>query len=488
MALAAASPLWPFFRILRPGFVAAFPRVGLAFAGLIAASVSILGAITLWIPGLLPWLAAAAIAWNARQWWRGRADYGASRKLPPGSLTILPPGPWIDPRHYMGLSRIHGPIFKASHFFHPMVCIHDLDSGLRLLKEHDDVRMLSPKVAADRFLPCGFLRGMAPQDHKTWRKLIQSLITPRVIAAWEPSIRADVTAALRELANSPDGVYPKPAWDRMIRRTFSRLFFGIAPDTPEFERIEEAFGVIAKVSDRRISVPWLPSERHTARVLEETCDLLRRQTAPDCFLAELRRNEEFAGASQALRLLLFMQYLGGSDLSGLLQWAVKIACDFPAEIAKIRAAIDRGDSPEAINRMCRAFTLELLRRHQVEHLYRRVLEDFEWEGYRIPKGWLLRISLSDAHRNPEIFANAAGFQPDRFLENPPARNQFLPFGAFRRACLGDGVTHTLMTQFLMIFASEWECRQTGESHEDYRLWHWTPGSDFRVVIRPRSAS
>ena len=484
--LPAASPTWPLLNLVtRQRFASTFPRVVIMFGGFIALYLAILGLILLWVPSVLPWLAAGAVAWNVGLWWRSRNGYGASRKLPPGTLAILPPGPWVDHWHYLELARTYGPIFKASHFFHPMVCMTNLESGLRLLKEHDDVRLRSPKVAADRFLPCGFMRGMDPEHHQIYRKLIQSLITPRVIGAWEPSISADVSDALSGLNRTAGPVYAKPAWDRLLMRSFSRLFFGIAPDSDGFRQLQAALGTIALVANRRISVPWLPSERRAERVLADLCQLLREQTAPDCFLAELRRQPEFAHSEQALRLLVFMMYLGASDMAGLLQWTMKVACDFPDEVFRVRSAVEGSASKESLASLCRRFTLETLRRHQVEHLYRQVLEDIEWEGFHIPKGWMLRICLAEAHRDPAVFSNAGRFEPDRFVTDPPNQNRFLPFGASRRSCLGDGVAHAFVGQFLRTLANGWNCRQIGESHEDYRAWHWTPGSDFRFTLEAR---
>jgi len=121
----------------------------------------------------------------------------------------------------------------------------------------------------------------------------------------------------------------------------------------------------------------------------------------------------------------------------------------------------------------------------VEHLYRRVLEDIDWEGFRLPKGWLLRICLAETHRDPAVFPDPAHFAPDRFLPDPPAQSEFLPFGAFRRSCLGDGVTYAFVRQFLGTLVSHWDCYQIGEAHEDYHSWHWTPGSDFHIRLEPR---
>ena len=210
-------PVMPLLNLAaRPTFVRTFPRVGLAFGFFLILYAASLAALVWQFPRSLPWIAAVAGAGSIALWWRSRGAYGKNQRLPPGSLALLPLGPWIDHWHYAKLSRVYGPIFKTSHFFHPMVCLTNLESALRLLQEHDDVRLRSPKVAADRFLPCGFLRGMDPEAHKTYRRVVQALITPPVLATWEATISADISAALAKLAAFPGGVHAKPVWEQLI--------------------------------------------------------------------------------------------------------------------------------------------------------------------------------------------------------------------------------------------------------------------------------
>ena len=113
-----------------------------------------------------------------------------------------------------------------------------------------------PKVASNH----GVVRSDA-----TYRRLLQSLITPPVLAAWEPTIARDLRPILADLQTHPEGAYAKPGWDIFLLRSFARLFFGIHPESAGFAQLAQGFQVIKLVSDRRISVPWLPSERRTQR-------------------------------------------------------------------------------------------------------------------------------------------------------------------------------------------------------------------------------
>jgi cytochrome P450 len=485
LGLVAASITMPLVNFsARPALVRTFPRVASAFGAAMLLYFATIALLAWQFPLLLAGAAAAVTCLWAYMWWRSRETYGSARQLPPGSLAPLPVQPWCDRRYYRSLGRRYGPIYKTSHFFTPMVCVMNLEVALRLLKEHDDVHLRSPKAAGDRFLPCGFLRGMDPADHKRYRRVTQSIMTPQIVSAWERSIAGDVQDAVEGLTAQPNA-FAKPIWDRLLVRSFSRLFFGIVPGTDSFKELDAGYSVIARVSRRAITVPWLPSERTAEQTFRELTALLRRHPAADCMLAELRRQAEFADSEQVLRMLLLMVHLSGQDMAGLLQWLVKTICEVPVAAQQLRDELDREGAPPSPASLLHRFTLETLRRHQVEHLYRRVLVDFEFEGYRFPKGWLLRICLADAHRDGAVFADPDDFRPERFLGKGPSQSEFLPFGAFRRSCLGDGVAFAFARQFLAVAVRDFEWQQVGLSHEDYSGWHWTPGSDFRVSVHRR---
>jgi retinoid hydroxylase len=73
-------------------------------------------------------------------------------------------------------------------------------------------------------------------------------------------------------------------------------------------------------------------------------------------------------------------------------------------------------------------------------IYRGVVEEVEFSGYRIPPGWTIALSPLLSHRLPEIYAGPEQFDPDRFA--PPReedrRDQFalIGFGGGAHSCLG----------------------------------------------------
>ncbi|CAN1306293.1 Abscisic acid 8'-hydroxylase CYP707A2 [Linum perenne] len=68
--------------------------------------------------------------------------------------------------------------------------------------------------------------------------------------------------------------------------------------------------------------------------------------------------------------------------------------------------------------------------------FREAVEDVEYEGYLIPKGWKVLPLFRNIHHSPEIFPDPEKFDPSRF-EVAPKANTFMPFGSGVHSCPGN---------------------------------------------------
>ncbi len=72
---------------------------------------------------------------------------------------------------------------------------------------------------------------------------------------------------------------------------------------------------------------------------------------------------------------------------------------------------------------------------------RMSVADDEIEGIRIPAGSVTVVMPYLIHRNPELWPNPEGFDPERFMpgaDKSRHKQSFMPFGAGRRICVGNG--------------------------------------------------
>ncbi|KAK9120312.1 hypothetical protein Syun_017929 [Stephania yunnanensis] len=68
--------------------------------------------------------------------------------------------------------------------------------------------------------------------------------------------------------------------------------------------------------------------------------------------------------------------------------------------------------------------------------FREAVEDVEYQGYLIPKGWKVLPLFRNIHHSPEIFTDPDKFDPSRF-EVAPKPNTFMPFGNGSHSCPGN---------------------------------------------------
>ncbi|XP_072961887.1 abscisic acid 8'-hydroxylase 1-like [Typha angustifolia] len=68
--------------------------------------------------------------------------------------------------------------------------------------------------------------------------------------------------------------------------------------------------------------------------------------------------------------------------------------------------------------------------------FREAVEDVEYEGYLIPKGWKVMPLFRNIHHSPDIFPEPEKFDPSRF-EVAPKPNTFMPFGNGTHSCPGN---------------------------------------------------
>ncbi|KAJ9536992.1 hypothetical protein OSB04_029725 [Centaurea solstitialis] len=68
--------------------------------------------------------------------------------------------------------------------------------------------------------------------------------------------------------------------------------------------------------------------------------------------------------------------------------------------------------------------------------FREAVEDVEFQGYLIPKGWKVLPLFRNIHHSPENFSDPEKFDPSRF-QVAPKPNTFMPFGSGIHSCPGN---------------------------------------------------
>jgi cytochrome P450 len=248
---------------------------------------------------------------------------------------------------------------------------------------------------------------------------------------------------------------------------------------------------------RRDYGPWSP----WARV--ET--LRRRYDAVIArLIADARRDPGFEDRNDVLALMLQARYDDGSPISDdhvadelltllaaghettatTLAWTVERLRRHPRLLARLRDEVDAGGSD-----LLQATIFEVQRTRPVingtARMTRQRMRLGEWV---IPERHVVLVSISLAHAAERNFTDAAVFDPDRFVGNPPDTHAWIPFGGGIRRCIGAAFANMEMTVTLRTLLREFEFGTTyapGEAPHS-RGVATAPARGGRAVVYRRS--
>ncbi|HJR53882.1 MAG TPA: cytochrome P450 [Gemmatimonadota bacterium] len=472
------------------------PRVNVLLgAGMLAVVAAAIWIVTRWPAAAAPLAALVLVGWSIMAW-RARPSAGTRRRRPPGSLGLRSSiRALADYGFYEKEAARHGPIFKSNQYYRPVLCIVGLERCQRFLREHRD-RLTSAPLPVDRYITGGLLRYMKAASHAEYRRRLQACMKAGVLAACEPEIREQATRELATLEEHSrgleSGARPFPAIDRFVFLSMNRVFFGILPDEPAWQRLARLYRV---VDHRRL---WRDTRR-TRRAMEEIVAIIREKAArierdgeptSSSFLGQaLRYDRDLLADPVFVENLAYFLHIARCDVTGLCGWLFKMLVDRPDWGARIR---EGGEETAAFGGTTAAdrFVDETLRLRQSEYLYRTTADVIEFEGFAIPRGWLVRLCIRESHTAADAFEHPKEFDPDRFLDATYPRERYQPFGIYEHACVGVPLTKAVGRIFLEQLAGgfDWEVLRDGPMELGlHHHGHWRPSSRLGVRLAARPA-
>ncbi|XP_002967956.2 abscisic acid 8'-hydroxylase 1 [Selaginella moellendorffii] len=88
---------------------------------------------------------------------------------------------------------------------------------------------------------------------------------------------------------------------------------------------------------------------------------------------------------------------------------------------------------------------------------RKITKDISYNGYTLPKDWMVHVHMSAIHLDESIYPNATRFDPSRF-KVPAKTGTFIPFGSGQRTCPGSALAKLELCIFIhrLITKYRWE--------------------------------
>jgi cytochrome P450 len=311
-------------------------------------------------------------------------------------------------------------------------------------------------------------------EHRQRRKLLVPPFHGKRMHGYESIVEEEM---MREVGNWPEG-REFETLQPMMRITLNAILRAVfGAEGAAFEELRELLppmvlqasrlAVLPPVA-RRDFGPWSPWGR---------VDRLRKRynTVISSLIADARSDPGCEERNDVLALLLAARYDDGSPISDdhvadelltllaaghettatTLAWTVERLRRHSRLLARLTDEVDAGGSD-----LLQATIFEVQRTRPVINAFARITKARIRLGESvIPERHVVSASISP-HASDQNFPDAATFNPDRFIGNPPDNYAWIPFGGGVNRCIGAGFANMEMNVVLRTLLREFELGTT----------------------------
>ncbi|MCO5550813.1 hypothetical protein L7F22_004305 [Adiantum nelumboides] len=358
---------------------------------------------------------------------------------------------------------MYGEIFKTHLFGEPTVVLANPAGNKLIFTSENKLCHVAWPSSIVNVIGTRALISVHGEEAKSLRRAMMTFLRPEALHAYTARVDQSVRSFLEEHWHGKSEVKVFPLMKRFTFSVACELFMS-RYKKEEQEMLEEPFSIM---THGQLQLPVrLPGTRYSKAIA--AANMLRAQFQQ--WLEERRRDLALGKGSpdeDMLSCLLTFVHENGKPLSDedikdnilLLLFAghdtntlvITMVCRFLAlnpdnfdVVYKENKEISEEKGPDEplswthIQKMKLSWRVvqETLRlQPPAQGSFRIALQDFEYNGFRIPKGWKqLFWSVNSTHRNAKYFEEPVKFDPSRFEGAGPAPYTFIPFGGGSRMC------------------------------------------------------
>jgi retinoid hydroxylase len=379
----------------------------------------------------------------------------------------------------------HGSVFKSRIFGKKFAFLIGAEANRLVLKDKAD------HLSAEQgwvFLKPIFGTGLLLQDgqqHKATRRLMHPAMHGQALNNYFATIHEIAEDFLQ--AKAAEGTIPAIADFTEFSLTVAlRLILGVET-AAEFQEALQYFltMLIGRRAKLHLDLPFTlygrsqGARRKLKAFLEQKIakrrkydDLGESKDFLGLFLASVTEAGDSLTDTEIIDQLLMVLFAGHENPAVLISWLLFELDANPEWKERLQAeqAEVVGDEPLNLSHLRQMTNLGYALK-EVERLYppvqnisRGVVKDIEYDGYRIPAGWMVDISPMLTHRLPELYAEPDRFDPDRFA--PPREEDkqhpfaLVGFGSGPHVCLGYQFAQMEMKIFMSLLLRNYDWQIT----------------------------
>ncbi|KAK4398510.1 Beta-amyrin 28-monooxygenase [Sesamum angolense] len=426
------------------------------------------------------------------------------KRLPPGSLGIPVIGQslgllwamrantaekWIADR-----ATKYGPISKMSLFGKPTVFIHG-QAANKLVFTSDGSKMSNHQTeSVKRILGDRCLLELSGQDHMRVRKALASFLKPDSLKNYVGKMEEEIRLHLLMHWQGKQKVTVLPLMKTLTFNIICSLLFGLERGARRDSIVQYFQQMIGGMWSVPVNLPFtrfnrsLKASAEVQRMLKQLISEKRielengassHQDLITCLLSILGEdNQELMSEDEIIHNIMLIMVAGHDTSSVLITFMVRILANDPnihaavlTEQDEIKKSKPSGEllAWEDLAKMKYTWRVAMETLRTVPPVFggfRKTLEDIDYEGYIIPRGWQIFWVTSMTHLDDNIFPEPSKFDPARF-ENPASIPPYcyIPFRGGPRICPGYELAkiETLVTIHYLVTHFTWQlcCNDNG---------------------------
>jgi len=279
------------------------------------------------------------------------------------------------------------------------------------------------------------------EDHTRIRRLVSRSFTPRAADAHRPFMRQLVTELVGGFADRGECEFMTEFADHYPVQVIAHLMGVPRQDHPMFAKWGDS---LTHLLSFELAAHREEVEAAQAELASYLRELIagRRVEPQEDLVSELiaaRDGTDRLDDGELLALLGGLLFAGYDTTRNQLGIAMTIFAEHPAEWAQL------AEHPE----LAAQAVEEVMRVASVVSVVPRIAtEDIEVDGWLIPAGSLVSLSLASANRDPDVYPD-----PDRFDMATPRTEPHLSFGGGAHHCLGANLARAEMQEALPILSA-----------------------------------
>ncbi|CAL9234772.1 unnamed protein product [Arabidopsis halleri] len=397
------------------------------------------------------------------QWWLHRKEQ--RRRLPPGSMGLPYIGETLrlyteNPNSFFATRQNkYGEIFKTHILGCPCVMISSPEAARMVLVSKAHLFKPTYPPSKERMIGPEALFFHQGPYHSTLKRLVQSSFMP---SALRPTV-SHIELLVLQTLSSWTSQKSINTLEYMKRYAFNVAIMSAFGDKEEptaieaikhlYQRLERGYNSMPLDLPGTLFHKSMKARRELSEELRKVIEKRRENGREEggllgVLLGAKDKKRNGLSDSQISDNIIGVIFAATDTTASVLTWLLKYLHDHPnllQEVSREQVGIrqkirkeNRGISWEDTRKMpltTRVIQETLRAASVLSFTFREAVQDVEFDGYLIPKGWKVLPLFRRIHHSSEFFPNPEKFDPSRF-EVAPKPYTYMPFGNGVHSCPG----------------------------------------------------